>query len=224
MYKYLLILSINLLLAITSNLFAQSYDLNEVDIELRRIYRDDQQIRLKLNELTKASMELAELMVMISINDEMKLIDAKNQKYVSDLLDKYGWPNNLSDSANAAIFLVIDHGDKSYSEKYFEMVTEKANQGIISKSFAATLEDRILMRSNKPQKYGTQTKSSISNTNTENVIYIWPIQDPEKVDELRTSVELPPINTYIQMMGDILQMKVVWDKNLSVSDLAEQIP
>jgi len=153
-YKCVLILSVNLLLFSISNLFAQSVDLKKVDIELCKIHNDDQQIREKIIEaMQKPSIEL------LSIHDEMDSIDTKNQIYVSNLLDNHGWPDNLSDSANNAIFLVIDHGDKSYSEKYFEMVKEKAEQGIISKSDAAILEDRILMRANKPQMYGTQTKS-----------------------------------------------------------------
>lgn len=58
------------------------------------------------------------------------------------------------------LFFVIDHGEKLFSEKYFKMVKDKADQGIISKSAVATLEDRVLMRSNKSQKYATQTKSN----------------------------------------------------------------
>jgi len=224
LYKYLLILSVNLLPFSISNLFAQSYDLKKIDIELCKIRNDDQQIRHKLIEaMQKPSIEL------ISIKNEMDSIDTNNQMYVANLLDNYGWPDNLSDSANTAIFLVIDHGGKSYSEKYFKMVKEKANQGIISKSDAATLEDRILMSANKPQKYGTQTKGDIvyyvtgkDASKSKNVLYIWPIESPEKVDELRTSVGLKPINSYMQQIEEMHQMKVVWDKSLKVSDFKDE--
>lgn len=139
-----------------SNVCAQSYDLKKIDAELCKIYNNDQQIRRKIiKAMQNPSKEL------ISLSNKKDSIDTKNQKYVSDLLDNYGWPDNLSDTANSAIFLVIDHSDHFYSEKYFNMVKKKADQGIISKSDAATLEDRILMRANKPQKYGTQTKIDI---------------------------------------------------------------
>ncbi|MDR2083978.1 MAG: hypothetical protein LBP67_03185 [Bacteroidales bacterium] len=211
--KFLLILSVNLLFLSPNNLFAQSCDLKDIDIKLCKIYNDDQQVRIRFIEMMQnPSIEL------ISIQHEMDSIDAINQMYVSDLLDTYGWPDNLSDSANTAIFLVIDHGDNSYSEKYFNLIKEKADQGVIQKSNAATLEDRILMRRNKPQKYGTQTKSEIKNDGKENVIYIWPIEDTEKVDELRISVGLIPLNAYIQVVEDTYKMKVIWDKNLSVND------
>jgi len=206
----MLILAVNFLPFSMSNLFAQLYDLKNIDIELCRIYNDDQQIRRRLAKaMQKPSIEL------ISIQNEMDSIDAKDQIYVSNILDNYGWPDNLSDSANRAVFLVIDHGDKCFQKKYFKMVKEKADQGVISKSDAATLEDRILMEAYKPQKYGTQTR--LANNGTENVIYMWPVEDPEKVDELRISVGLHPINTYIQTVEEMSQMKVIWDKNLSVS-------
>ena len=215
--KYMLILAVNLLPFSMSNLFAQLYDLKNIDIELCKIYNDDQQIRRKfLEAMQKPSIEL------ISLQNEMDSIDMKDQIYVSNILDNYGWPENLSDSANNAIFLVIDHSDKCYQEKYFKMVKEKADQGVVSKSDAATLEDRILMRSNKPQKYGTQTKMDIAYNGTEKVIYMWPVEDPENVDELRISVGLPPINTYIQKVEEMSQMKVIWDKNLSVSHFKDK--
>ena len=221
---FILILSVFFLPFSTSNVSAQSYDLKDIDVELCKIYNVDQQIRKKIVEIMqKPSIEL------ISIKNKMDSIDTKNQIYVSNLLDNHGWPDNLSDSANNAIFLVIDHGDKSYSEKYFEMVKEKAEQGIISKSDAAILEDRILMRANKPQMYGTQTKSDIvyyltdeDEAKSRNVIYIWPIENPEKVDELRISVGLQPINTYIQQVEEMYQIKVVWDKNLKVKDFKDE--
>lgn len=104
-----------------SNVCAQSYDLKKIDAELCKIYNNDQQIRRKIiKAMQNPSKEL------ISLSNKKDSIDTKNQKYVSDLLDNYGWPDNLSDTANSAIFLVIDHSDHFYSEKYFNMVKKKS--------------------------------------------------------------------------------------------------
>jgi hypothetical protein len=46
--KYMLILAVNFLPFSVCNLFAQLYDLKNIDIELCKIYNDDQQIRRKL--------------------------------------------------------------------------------------------------------------------------------------------------------------------------------
>ena len=162
----------------------------------------------------------------------MKSIDSTNQQYISMLLDEYGWPDNLSEKANKAFFYVIDHADNSFSEKYFLLLKEKGEQGILPMSDVATLEDRILMRNLQKQKYGTQTVGLIlTHTNSsgdiiteENTFYVWPIEDNEKVSELRIGVGLPPLEQYLQESEDRTTIKVVWDKNLSIDDLIEKFP
>jgi hypothetical protein len=136
---------------------------------------------------------------------------------VSELLENHGWPEKLSGDANRAIFLVIDHAKNPFTEKYYPLAKEMADKEIIRKSDTATLEDRILMRSLKPQKYGTQTITRMTNTG-ENAVHVWPVEDAEKVDELRASVGLPPIGLYIQLIENQLKKKLIWDKNLTIND------
>jgi hypothetical protein len=193
-------------------MYAQSYVLEEVDAELCRIGNEDQQIRKKLMEAVQQQSP-----DIVSILTEMKAIDVSSQEYVSELLDKHGWPEKLSGDANRALFLVIDHAQNPFAEKYCPLVKEMATRGILQQSDAATLEDRILMKSMKKQKYGTQSISKKSEKG-ENVTYIWPIEDSGKVDELRKSVGLPPINQYMQMLESQSSQKVIWDKEIAVSD------
>jgi hypothetical protein len=194
------------------NTYAQSYVLEEVDAQLCRIGNEDQQIRKKLMEAVQQQSP-----DIVSVLAEMKAIDVSNQKYVSELLDKHRWPEKLSDDANRALFFVIDHAQNPFAEKYFPLVKEVAAKGVLQQSDAATLEDRILMRNMKKQKYGTQSISK-KNEKGENVTYIWPIEDGEKVDELRMSVGLSPINQYMQMLENQSNQKVIWDKEIAVSD------
>lgn len=213
-YTYLVILSISLLFSGRSDLFAQSYDVESVESALCQIHHEDQQIRHKfIAAMQNPTIEL------LTIQRAMDSIDSLNQRYVSDLLDQKGWPKHISDSANKAIFLVIDHAEKSYSERYFKKVKEKAEQGVISKSDAATLEDRILMRAGKPQKYGTQTRIYHK---TEDMLYVWPIEDAENVDQRRAAVDLLPLENYMQLLEDVYHMPVLWDKSLTVSFFDEK--
>jgi len=202
---------------------AQSFNLDSVDAKLNKIYDADQQIRAKVEDANKNILPNS-----VEIIAEMHSIDSCNQRYVFNLLDNHGWPDSLSVKANNAIWLVIDHANNQFSEKYFPLAKEKGEQGIIQMSDVVTLEDRILMRNNKKQKYGTQTFGifyfSLSSTNKpKNIVYIWPIEDNEKVDELRASVGLPPMNLYIQTIESD-NTKVIWDKNLSIDDLKAKIP
>jgi hypothetical protein len=195
-----------------SSIIAQSFNFTEVNDELCKIGNDDQQIRFKLIEaMQNNSTDL------VSIREEMLSMDARNQTYVFNLLDNHGWLEKLSDCANKAIFYVINHASNPFQEKYFHLVMEKAEQGIVQKSDAATLEDRILMRSLKKQKYGTQTINQ-KTKDGDDATYIWPVDNDEKIDELRASVGLPPMNLYLQLVESQLKRKIIWDKNLTISD------
>jgi hypothetical protein len=139
-----------------TSVVAQSFNLDDVDAKLNKIYDDDQQIRAKMMNSHKNNLPNVREIVA-----EMDSIDLHNQQYVSNLLDNYGWPDSLSERANNAIWLVIDHANNQFAEKYFPLVKEKGEQGLLRMFFVATLEDRILMRNNKKQKYGTQTVERI---------------------------------------------------------------
>ena len=195
-------------MAVTTGMFAQE----TVDAELCKIGNDDQQIRVKFIEAMQSGSSNFQ-----NIRKEMLSMDAQNQTYVSNLIDNRGWPEKLSDCANRAIFYVIQHAPQSFQEKYFHLVKEKAEQGIIQKSDVATLEDRILMRSQKQQRYGTQTINQKTKDGND-VTYVWPVEDEEKIDELRASVGLPPMALYLQLVESQLKRKIVWDKNLTITD------
>ena len=196
--KYLLIV---LFLFNMARIVAQSFSLDDVDVKLNKVYDDDQQIRAKM-----MNAHMNNLPNVREIVAEMDSVDSDNQQYVSNLLDNYGWPDSLSEKASNAIWLVIDHANNQFSEKYFPLVKEKGEQGILQISDVATLEDRILMSNNKKQKYGTQTVGILYIGKAENIFYIWPIEDNEKVDDLRASVGLPPIDFYLLTF----ESKVIW--------------
>ncbi len=63
--------------------------------------------------------------------------------------------------------------------------------------YLAFLQDRILMREDQKQIYGTQ--SLWDTTKKQNVI--WPILNPENVNQRRKAVGLEPIEAYVEANG-----------------------
>ena len=80
--------------------------------------------------------------------------------------------------------------------KITEVLHNAAANNELNKSFVAMMEDRCDMWRNRPQKYGTQL---IRNDNGESVPYT--LLDPEKVDEWRKEMELPPLQEYLEQMN-----------------------
>ena len=49
------------------------------------------------------------------------------------------------------------------------------------------------------------------------VIYIWPVEDPDKLDALRKSVGLIPIESYLEIVKQ-QGVEIIYDKTKTVKD------
>lgn len=133
----------------------------------------------------------------------MKKVDKENQLFVSHLLDSIGWPSDLSFQGNMAIFLVIQHSDSAYMNKYAYIVEEGYIKGSIVPDLYAIFKDRILVYANKAQIYGSQIING----------YVWPIEDVENVDDRRKKMNLSSMDEYLKSFGS---NAITWDKKMTV--------
>ena len=149
---------------------------------------------------------------------KMEETDSTNLASVSRILDTYCWPSGLSDAANKAIFLVIDHSDLKTMNKYIGLFRDAVEKGYLSMNDFVTMEDRMLMNSGKPQKYGTQAYSLVEDGKT--VTYIWPVEDPDKLDALRKSVGLMPIEDYLEIVK-LQGVEIIYDRKKTPVDFRQ---
>ena len=164
---------------------------------LDTIYKDDQETRLKVFNFKAGSAQTDSLWKIIT------RLDAKNLAKVNNTVAKYGWPSPQMIGFNGSftMFLVIQHADLATQEKYLPIIRKAEKDGIILSSNLAILEDRVAMREGKRQLYGSQvTTNKLTGTK-----YLYPIIDPDHVDERRKSMGLPPMDDYAKLM------KITWD-------------
>ena len=184
----------------------------KIDSLLCDIGRKDQVVREEWAKVATGSVTQEEA---IKYALKMEETDSANQASVSNILDTYGWPTGLSDAANKAIFLVIDHSDLKTMNKYIGLFRDAVEKGYIQMNDLVTMEDRMLMNEGKPQKYGTQAYSLAEDGKT--VIYNWPVEDPNKLDELRKSVGLIPIEEYLEIVKQ-QGVEIIYDSTKTVKD------
>ena len=184
----------------------------KIDSLLCDIGRRDQAVRADWAKVATGSVTQEEA---IGYALKMEEIDSANLTAVSHILDTYGWPSGLSDAANKAIFLVIDHSNLKTMNKYIGLFREAVEKGYMSMNDLVTMEDRMLMNAGKPQKYGTQAYSLVEDGKT--VIYIWPVEDPDKLDALRKAVGLMPIQSYLEIVKQ-QGVEIIYDKTKTVKD------
>lgn len=185
---------------------------------LNTIHNNDQAGRQKLGVLIKSNASKA---AKDSLWRRIRETDREDLKQVSLILDKYGWqgPQDVGIDASETLFLVIQHADLATQEKYLPVVRDAEKNGKTLSSNLALLEDRIAMRTKQLQSYGSQTFTD----KITGQLLVYPIADPDHLDERRKRMGLPPMADYMKVMN------IDWDLNrykLALPDIekaAEQL-
>ncbi|HFK5585274.1 TPA: DUF6624 domain-containing protein [Elizabethkingia anophelis] len=171
---------------------------NDIRLKLLDVQSKDQSIRLIYQELKKTYTDDSDLVK--SASEKMKKIDLESVDIVAKIIDKYGWlgKDKIGKEANETLFLGIQHiDDLVVQSKYLPAIKDAVKKGNAEPWHLAFLTDRILMNQGKKQIYGTQ-KIITKNPETS---YIIPLENPEKVDELRKEIGLDPLNDDLQEDG-----------------------
>jgi hypothetical protein len=190
-------LTILILQAFISNAQKESSTINStLKTELELILKEDQQGRIMIDSIgEKFGMESMEL---LSLYERIALKDSLNQQRVMAIIDQYGWPGKtlVGKDGNTAVFLVIQHASLDLQKKYLPQFRESVAKGESSATSLVYLEDRILMREGKPQRYGTQV---ITDNTGQKKFY--KIEDEINVDERRLKIGLTPLAEYAKRFG-----------------------
>ena len=156
--------------------------------ELIEIQKEDQKYRMQMQEVERGSDEMDALW------EKQSAVDEKNIKRIEEIIEKHGYPGKslVGSQAMGAAFLVIQHADLSYQEKYLPLITEAAEKGEMQKSSLALLIDRVRMRNGEPQVYGTQLR----NDPFSGELWFYEIHDEFDVDRRRGNMGLSPLSEY----------------------------
>ena len=124
--------------------------------------------------------------------------DSLNTIRVIEILEEYGYPGKtlVGDQASTA-FLVIQHADIEIQEKYLPLLTEAAEKDELRYSSLALLIDRVNMRNNKPQIYGSQLQRDEATGGWK----FYEIEDEKNVNVRRAKVGLGPLEDYAKRFG-----------------------
>ena len=191
----------------------------QTDSLLYVLHERDQQIRHELMRVQRAFIaeqrtELIDSIVMLVA--EQDRVDSLNRVAVDSLLQN-GWPEGLSEQSNRTIWLIIDHADVEYQERYLPLIGQQAVRGTISPSDYATLLDRVNVRRQRPQRFGTQT--GYKQSDDEVFTFVYPIEDIDALDSLRLSVGLDSMHLYLRQVSETLGAEVKIDSELTWEEI-----
>ena len=191
----------------------------QTDSLLCILHERDQQIRHKLMSVQQAYIaeqrtELIDSIVMLV--DKQERTDSINRAVVDSLL-QHGWPEGLSEESNHTIWLIIDHGDVDYQERYLPLIEQQVSKGTIDAADFATLSDRVNVRRQRPQRFGTQT--GYKQRDGEVFTFVYPIEDIDALDSLRLSVGLDSMHIYLRRVSETLGTPVEIDSELTWEEI-----
>ena len=178
------------------DILSSNYD-KPLQKELLDIYTEDQGIRGEFMKIYKDPN--SDKKKIDSIGKLMRKKDSINLIQVIKILDEKGWVGKdvVGAQANQTLFLVIQHSDLKYQQKYLPMMREAVKKGNANPGNLAYLEDRVSLREGKRQIYGSQS----SKNKTTNKLYISPMIDPDNVDKRRAEVGLGTMAEYAAKMN-----------------------
>ena len=118
-----------------------------------------------------------------AIWDKQVAIDLSNMNFVAKIFDAKGYPGTsmVGKESSSAAWYVLQH-NMDEIPKYFPLIQAAGEADELSMRAVAMMEDRYLMSKGEPQVYGTQ------GSNRDGTNIIWPIANPETVNERRAAV------------------------------------
>jgi hypothetical protein len=161
--------------------------------KLIEIGRRDQEVRKRISStIASAGVQSEQFR---SLAREMTAVDQANFAELRAIVAERGWPgiDVVGAEASDAAFLVLQHAALPEQKELLAMFQEAVIEGQARPDHLALLEDRILVREGKRQKYGSQVTMG-----PDGIPRLDPIEDPEGLDARRKAIGLPPIEEYLR--------------------------
>ncbi len=125
--------------------------------------------------------------------------DSAIQSRVKEIIAQIGWPtrSKVGDDGAHAAWLVVQHMPANDQAAMLPKLLAAVKAGEAQPGDGALLEDRVLVRSGKPQRYGSQLALGPDGGDPK----LDPIEDEPCVDARRKRVGLEPLAEYLKRYG-----------------------
>ena len=169
----------------------------------------NQELRLKLLELKDTDIKIRTQLVesgelFDGYNPEMEKVHKENAGQLKEIISKYGWPGKdlVGEDGTYAAWFILQHdiGEPDLIRSCIPLLEDAAQKGDFPKKYVAMTIDRVRIYEGKHQIYGTH--------------YDWDdngemspvsLEDQGRIDELRTSMDLPPLDENLQRIREETQ-------------------
>jgi hypothetical protein len=162
--------------------------------KLDRMRRLDQAPRLALEHVDFSKIAPAERpKASAAIWQQIIPIDEANERALTAMLPAEGWftISKYGRPAAQAAFLIVQHAPIEFQEPFLPRLEALAAKGEVDGGDYALLYDRVAVRHDRPQRYGSQMRCEGAR---------WvpnPIEDPPNLDKRRAAMGMGPYADYL---------------------------
>ena len=167
--------------------------------ELVAIRETDQAGRMAMQGLESRFSGAALDSARAALWDVQRPIDRANFLRVDSIITERGWPGFSvagKDGSNAA-WIVIQHAPLEAQQRYLPVMQAAVDAGDAGPSELALLIDRVRVRTDRPQLYGSQ----VHQNDETGALEFYPIEDEANVDARRAGMGLEPLADYARHFG-----------------------
>lgn len=209
MNKFFILLAFTFLVSCQNE--NQEHENDELDkaqlkIELDTIFKLDQKYRRMIGDTSARygwdSPQMDKLW------EKQNKLDSANLEKVLGIIEKldtYPGDSLVGYPTRKSAFYVLQHAPDSIQEKYLPMILKAAKDGQLDEKLGAMYHDRYLLHRGLPQIYGSQIRiNKITDSVTgeiKKVLEVYKIKDTSKVDSLRRSMGMIPLEEYLNLNG-----------------------
>jgi hypothetical protein len=172
----------------------------ELRKELLARMAKDQEARMQLVELMKSQPDkgaAAATQEDPRIKELMR-VDRENREWLKKQIADSGWltKSQVGEDGAHAAWLLVQHADDDppFQKECLEKM-QAVPKNEVSATDVAYLTDRVMVKESGQQRYGTQLKLEDGKWRPVT------LSEPDRVDELRKEVGMPPLAEYLEMVA-----------------------
>lgn len=130
------------------------------------------------------------------LNSEVLFVDHQNTQWLKQIVAERGWPtiSSAGERGSNAAWLLTQHADldPAFQLHALRLIEPLMAEGEVSRRNYAYLYDRVMLKLAGKQRFGTQMTCETGGRGPR------PLEEPERVDELRSQVDLEPVAEYLE--------------------------
>ncbi|MEM7690664.1 MAG: DUF6624 domain-containing protein [Pseudomonadota bacterium] len=139
----------------------------------------------------------AKAVFIVLVMAETRRADYENTGWLKKRIEETGWPSisQVGKRGSQDAWLLAQHADADpvFQLEALRLMEPLVEEGEVSKPNYAYLYDRIMLKLNGKQRYGTQVQC------VDGKFAPQPLEEPKRLDELRAEVELDTFDDYVKL-------------------------